>query len=258
MTNALTIVPKSLPEVQSLAEVLSKSTLLPDALKGKAPDIIVSILAGQELGLSPMAAIRGVHVVQGKPLLSADTMVGLVLGSGLAEYFICVEESDTSVTYETKRKGAPQPQRATWTVEDSKRAALHTKDNYRLFPRQMMKARCKSILARDVYPDILAGIYDPNAEPEVLDRGSVRQSRNADAVDAEVVSETSSSSNGSTSSPELVAIDAAPSVGDLQALIPSLEKLKGPVRAEAKKRFNARLAWLESQAAPAPTANGAA
>src|SRR5688572_12579945 len=97
---ALAIVPRSLPEVQSLAEILSKSALLPEALKGKAADIVVSILAGQELGLAPMAAIRGVHVVQGKPLLAADTMVGLVLASGLAEYFQCVEDTDASVTYE--------------------------------------------------------------------------------------------------------------------------------------------------------------
>jgi len=159
-TKALAIVPRSLAEVSSLAEVLAKSTLLPDALKGKAPDVVVQILAGQELGLAPMAAIRGVHIVQGKPVLSADTMVALVLGSGLCEHFSCIEDTEQRVTYETKRKGSPHVQKVSWSVEDTKKAGLNTKDNWRLYTRQMMKARCKAILARDVYPDVLAGVYD--------------------------------------------------------------------------------------------------
>jgi hypothetical protein len=151
-TKALAIIPSSLPEVQSMAEMLAKSNLLPDALKGKAADVVVQILAGQELGLAPMASIRGVHIVQGKPLLSADTMVALVLGSGLAEYFSLVEETETKVTYETKRKGSPHPQRASWSDDDTKLAGLNTKDNWRLHKKQMRRARARAILARDVYP----------------------------------------------------------------------------------------------------------
>lgn len=195
-TKALAIIPRTLDEVSSLADVLAKSTLLPDALRGKAPDVVVQILAGQELGLSPMASIRGVHIVQGKPVLSADTMVALVLGSGLCEYFICVEDTEQRVAYETKRKGAPAPQRATWTVEDTKRAGLNTKDNWRLYPRSMMKARAKAILARDAYPDVLAGCYE--ADSSELSSSTIAPrieftsaaNANADVVDAEIVDET--------------------------------------------------------------------
>ncbi len=254
-SKALAIVPKSLTEVSSLADTLAKSTLLPEALRGKQADIVVSILAGQELGLAPMAAIRGVHVVQGKPLLSADTMVGLVLASGLCEYFICVEETDASVTYETKRKGAPKPQRCTWTVEDTKRAGLQTKDNWRTHTRQMMKARCKSILARDAYPDVLAGVYDPNAEPEVFDRQPSRP-RNTDAVDAEIVSE-SSGPVAVPDPPELVAVDNAASVEELTKLVPSLSAFTGALKKEAKRRYGARLTQLEQQALAADAARAA-
>ncbi len=161
-TKALAVIPRSIDEVTSLAETLAKSTLLPEALRNKVPDVVVQILAGQELGLAPMAAIRGVHIVQGKPVLAADTMVALVLGSGLCEYFQCAEDTDARVTYETKRKGAPRAQSYSWSEEDTKRAGLQTKDNWRLFRRQMMKARAKAILARDAYPDVLAGCYDPD------------------------------------------------------------------------------------------------
>jgi hypothetical protein len=180
-TKALAIIPSSLPEVQSMADVLAKSTLLPDALKGKSADVVVQILAGQELGLAPMASIRGVHIVQGKPLLSADTMVALVLGSGLCEYFSLVDENETKVTYETKRKGSPVPQRMSWSDEDTKLAGLNTKDNWRLHKKQMRRARARAILARDVYPDVLAGCFDPDEIAVPIQSAA----RHSDAIDAD-------------------------------------------------------------------------
>jgi hypothetical protein len=239
---ALTITPKSLSEVQSLADVLSKSVLLPDALKGKTADITVQVLAGAELGLAPMASIRGVHIVQGKPVLAADTMIALVLGSGLCEYFSCTEETATSVTYETKRKGSPYPQRFTWTDEDSKKAGLSTKDNYRLYGRQMKRARCKAVLARDVFPDVLAGCYDPDELQQLAREQAPSERRHSDAVDAEIVSETPVAD-------DLIAqIDVAKSKADLEALVPQLKKLGNGRLTEARARYNARIAALETPA----------
>lgn len=237
MSNALAVVPRTLDEVNSLSELLAKSTLLPDGLRGKTADIAVSILAGQELGLSPMAAIRGVFVVQGKPVLAADTMVGLVLASGAAEYFMCVEETDTKVTYETKRKGAPAPQRVSWSVEDTKRAGLNTKENHRLYQRQMMKSRAKAILARDAYPDVLAGAYSPEemeSGPAFVSHEHQRQP--IDVIDAEVVSE--------TPPPELAEIETVTSRDALKQLAPKLAGLAEPWRQQAKERYGTRLKEL--------------
>jgi hypothetical protein len=244
---ALAIVPRTLAEVSSLADVLAKSTLLPDALRGKVPDVIVQILAGQELGLSPMASIRGVHIVQGKPVLSADTMVALIHGSGLCEYFSCVEDTDARVTYETKRRGAPNPQRTSWSVEDTKRAGLNTKDNWRLYPRSMMKARCKAILARDVYPDVLAGCYDENEieRPRVeatpwaaTPAERAEADREPDAVDAELVA------NPATE--WLDKIKSADSEVNLKALGQEIAAsgLTNGARAEVNDAYKARMAEL--------------
>jgi hypothetical protein len=241
-SKALAIVPRSIDEVHSLAEVLSKSTLLPDALKGKVPDIVVSILAGQELGLGPMASIRGVHVVQGKPVLASDTMVGLILASGLAEYFICVEDTDARVTYETKRRGSPHPVRASWTREDTKRAGLNTKDNWRLYERQMMKARCRSILARDNYPDVLAGCYDSDSNE--LQQAPVASAPREVIEDAEVVEPGA----------EMIAeINATENPAQLDALAPKINKMpKGsPERVASMTAFKAKQAIF----AP-PVSNG--
>lgn len=185
------IIPTSVDGFADLADRFSKSTLLPDALKAKPADVLVTLMAGHELGLAPMASLRSIHVLKGKPILAADAMVAVVLSSGAAEYFVKVEESDESATYETKRKGAPIPQRATWTVADAKRAGLMANANWTANPRAMCRARAKSILARDVYPDVLAGCYEESErdeiEPRPMPRPAVQpiHSVDADVIDVE-------------------------------------------------------------------------
>ena len=242
--NAIVIVPRTLPEVSALAEVLAKSTLLPEGLQGKVPDVVVQILAGQELGLSPMAAIRGIHIVAGKPIIAADTMVALVLRSGLAEYFACIEDTDASVTYETKRRGSPIAQKLSWTVADTKRAGVQLKDNWRTFPRAMMKARAKSALARDVYPDVLAGCYDPD-EIQVPAREQSRPvavAPVAEVEDAELVEDATPRA--------LALIAAAESVDALKATAAEIKALglTGEAQATASAAYRARLDTLKAAA----------
>ncbi len=253
MTDAksLAIIPRTVEEARILAAMFAKSSLLPEALRGKEADVFVSIVAGQELGLPPMAALRGVHVVKGKPVLSADTMVGVVLGRGVADYFSCIEETNTSVTYETKRHGSPQPQRCTWTLEDAKRANLNG-DNWTKYPRAMLKARCKAMLARDVYPDVLAGCYDDDearefSGPSTSSTSAVlprNHAPNADVPDAEMVSE---SSEPSDTDKMLIAIDEADTVDALKALVPKLTKLDGEAKKEGRRRYSERMKELTSE-----------
>lgn len=195
---ALTTVPADLNGFTSLAEQFAKSKLIPVDLQGKAADVFVTLLAGHELGLSPMASLRGIHVVKGKPVLSSDTMAAIVLASGAAEYIRCVESTPTVATYATKRKGVPgEEDIKTWTIEDAKRAKLDG-DNWTKYPRAMLKARCKAELLRDVYPDVLAGCYvdgeiddEPRAIPRVerID-AATPVAINNDVIDAVVVERT--------------------------------------------------------------------
>ena len=77
---------------------------------GTPQAVLETMLLGRELGLPAMAALRSIHIIEGKHSLSADLMVALVLKSGLAEYFQLIESTDKICTYETKRKGAPKMQ----------------------------------------------------------------------------------------------------------------------------------------------------
>lgn len=191
---SLALVPTSIAETKQLATTYSKSSLLPQDLRGKEADVFVTIMAGMELGLAPMAALRSIHVVKGKPVLSADGMVAVVHASGLCEHFSCVESSASIATYETKRTGTPTPQRLSFTIEEAKAAGLNG-DNWRKYPAAMLRARAKAALARDVYPDAIAGCYTDDEAREFAPPVRVEQSPAAeftappanDVIDAEVV-----------------------------------------------------------------------
>ena len=158
--------PRCMEEAYRLAQCLHNSkTFLGDY--GTPQAVLSTILLGREIGLPAMASLRSVHIIEGKHSLSAELMVALVLKSGLAEFFQLVETTDKVCTYETKRKDAPKPQKLSYTIEQAEQADLLKPSrsgrptNWEKMPKQMLRARCKSELARLEYPDLLAGLYTP-------------------------------------------------------------------------------------------------
>ena len=157
--------PRSMHDACLLAKRLHDSRMFNGY--GSPQAVLSTVLLGRELGLPAMAALRSVHVIEGRHSLSADLMVALVLKSGLAEYFQLVETTDKVCTYETKRRDAPEPQRLSYLIEQAEKADLLKPSRsgkltaWQKMPKQMLRARCKSELARLEYPDLLAGLYTP-------------------------------------------------------------------------------------------------
>jgi len=158
--------PRDLTEALHVSQVLVASRLLPRSIT--TPEAAFAVIAtGRELGLSAMQALRSVHIIEGKPTLSADLMVALVKKSDACAYFRLVESTASRAAYETHRKGEPSPTRMTYTAEEARAAGALNKDNWRKFPAAMLRARAASMLARAVYPDVILGVYDPDEIADV-------------------------------------------------------------------------------------------
>ena len=56
-------------------------------------------------------------------------------------------------------KSSPKPIVIGWTIEMAKRIGLASRDNWRNYPRAMLRARVISEGVRTVYPGIAVGIY---------------------------------------------------------------------------------------------------
>lgn len=258
--NSMALVPTTLGEVQQLAAIFAKSNLLPPDLKGKEPDVFVAITAGLELGMAPMAALRSIHVVKGKPILSADAMVGVALASGTAEYFANVESTPLIATYETKRRGSPMPQRLSFTIEEARLAGLggdNGGDNWKKYPAAMLRARAKAALCRDVYPDALAGVYTEDEARGFTEQPAMQRQWQAppasQVIDAEVVDE-KTDENGKAL---LRSLTEAATLDDLQMLVPALSRIPkdSPAYAELRSLYGKRKVQFEKLAAQAKQAS---
>ena len=149
---------RSLDDVERLARIAVSSGFT----QCKTPaEAVVILMTGQELGLSPMQSLRGIYVVKGKPVLAADTMVAVVRRSGVCESWRIVESTPDRCTITTRRKGETHDAERTWTIADAKRAGLLTNGTWGAYPAAMLRHRCAADLARQEYPDVILGMYDP-------------------------------------------------------------------------------------------------
>jgi hypothetical protein len=153
--------PRSVGDAFKMAQAMVESKFLPKSVQ-TAQQALAIMATGKEYGFSMMQSFRLIHIIEGKPSLSADAQLALVLSSGKAEYFMAEETSAKVAKYVTKRRGAPVEQRLSFTIDEAKDAGLTGKDNWKKYPSAMLRARCIAALARMVYPDVVGGTYDPD------------------------------------------------------------------------------------------------
>lgn len=149
--------PRDPREAMWLAQQLAVSNMTG---KVRTPEAVLAVLlTGRELGLTSMQSLRSIHIIEGKPTLSADLMVALCKRSPMCRYFRLVESTGLIATYETERRDEGVT-KMSYTFDEAKAAGLSSRDNWKKFTAAMLRARCSSALARAVYPDLLVGIYE--------------------------------------------------------------------------------------------------
>lgn len=164
------------------ALMFSKSTLVAKIFIGQPENILVAMMWGRELGLSPMASLTGIAVVNGTPSLWGDAIPGLVYSSGLlVDHQETWEgEGPTRVAIcRVIRKGQSEWHEQRFGYEDAKRAGLLSKDTYKSYPDRMYMNRARAFAFRTKFADVLRGL--PIAE-ELQDYPGTASTTTASAV----------------------------------------------------------------------------
>ena len=168
MSELVTYTPPSAGELEQtwlLADRFSRTEFVPTALRGKPEAVMACMLAGRELGIGPMQALQKIHIIQGRPTLSAELMASLVRRAG--HRLRTIESTASTATVEGARHDDPDaPEKITFTIEDAKRAGLVGKDVWKAYPTAMLWARAVSALCRRLFPDVLAGMSYTREEVE--------------------------------------------------------------------------------------------
>lgn len=120
--------------------------------------IATKIMAGQEMGYGPFASVQGIHVIQGRPTLSANIMAAAVKAHPKYDYRVR-KMSDTEVVIEFF-EGDESLGTSSFTVEEARKAQTKNLDK---FPRNMLFARAMSNGVRWYCPDVFNGntVYTP-------------------------------------------------------------------------------------------------
>jgi hypothetical protein len=161
--------PSNPEDAMMLARTIAASGIAPKSMQ-RPEAIFTAIAYGTELGLSPMASLRGINVINGVPSSGADMMVGLVLQRGnvtMWDYSAMTNERCEL----TAQRGDGKPLTIEWTIEQAHgviqyakgvKVRLTDKDTWKGFPRQMLKHRVDAEMCRALWPDIVHGLYTPD------------------------------------------------------------------------------------------------
>jgi hypothetical protein len=152
----------------------------------KPEAVFVAIQMGLEVGISPMAAIQNIAVVNGKPKFYGSMPLALVRASGLLEY---IKESiegkgdERKAVCITKRKGEAEPRITTFSVADAKQAGLWGTNTWAKYPERMLTYRARGFNLDDNFSDVLKGMGSNDAYID-LEPSAVTVTRNEDVTPA--------------------------------------------------------------------------
>lgn len=164
--------PATLDGSVRFAQLLADADLLPRQFVGKPANVLYAVEYGRTLGISPVAAITGIHVIEGKPSASSGLIGALVRQAG--HKLRVKSDGMTWATAQIVRADDPDfTYECTWNLQRAEQAGLLQIKDGKPFARDrngkpatwekytaaMLKARAITEVARDACEDVLFGLH---------------------------------------------------------------------------------------------------
>jgi len=150
-------------EMWGFAKAALASGLVPKDVKTPATALII-IQHGAELGMPPMASLRNIAVINGRPSVWGDMALALCRQSGVFDERVFKEWIETTEDGPTafctvRRLPNGQPHTERFSMSDAITAKLNKKSGpWTEYPRRMLQMRARSWALRDRFNDVLGGL----------------------------------------------------------------------------------------------------
>jgi len=179
------IIPRSIEEMWRVSTMVVRAGLAPQALVGKktgdeaASAVAIAVMAGAELGLPPMVALRSFTVIGGRPALYGDGIINVARRSKKAAYIRTgYDDAGKFGWCEAKRSDTGEEKRVEFSEADARSAGLWderaTVTRYfngqskqvsndapwHRYPKRMLAWRAAGYCLRELFADVLGGIAD--------------------------------------------------------------------------------------------------
>lgn len=127
------------------------------------PEKAIAIaLMGEAFGWHPMRAVRSIYIVDGRPEMSAESMLALVREKMPNARIYPIERTRMRAAVKVKRDITDEHEpwcEIEFTHEDAAKAGLLKKDVWQKYEPDMLWARCVSRTCRVFFSDVVAGAY---------------------------------------------------------------------------------------------------
>jgi hypothetical protein len=157
------IAPENFEHYFRIANMMSKSDMVPKAYKEKPQDVLIAMEMGVSLGLGPLQAVQNIAVINGKPCLYGDGILSVC--SGRPDFEDILEEplknqAGKVVGYRcTVKRRDRHPVTQIFTEDDAKKANLLGKQGpWTNYPTRMLQMRARAFALRDSFADALGGV----------------------------------------------------------------------------------------------------
>lgn len=152
--------PTEMDSMLRFAKALADGNLLPKSYQRNPANILWAMEYARTLNITPIAAMAGVHVIDGKPSASSALISALVRRAG---HKLRVTFKNGVATATIVRADDPDfTFISEWAIDRAKVAGLTGKQVWKNYPEAMLKARAITEAARDACQEALFGLlYTP-------------------------------------------------------------------------------------------------
>src|SRR5580765_8524745 len=153
--------PQSFADLVQFANLAAKSSMVPPAYKGQPESTVLAVQMGDELGLAPMQSLQNISVINGRPAVWGDAVLGLCRQSAVCKDIVetVTGEGERMVATCTAIRVGSEPVVRSFSVDDAKKAGLWNKSGpWQQYPKRMLQMRARGFAVRDCFPDVLRGL----------------------------------------------------------------------------------------------------
>jgi hypothetical protein len=157
----------TIAEAMQFAEMVKNASgMIPKNCLGNPGMILATIMAGQELGISPMASFRAFHIVEGHVVASYHFWVARLRSAGYKVSFpVSGPEKVVCRLVNPEGESHEEP----WDKQRAMTAGLwNGKDNWRKYPETMLTARAVTSAGRKFAAEVMFGCYETSEMDEII------------------------------------------------------------------------------------------
>lgn len=163
---------KAFDQVARVANMLSKSTIVPQNYQGKPEDCFIAVEMAARMNTSPIFIMQNLYVVKGKPSWAGQACMAMINACGkfksVKHVYTGTKGTDTRGCYVTaiRVSDGENVNGTEVTMKMAKDEGWITNSKWKNMPEQMLGYRAASFFARMYCPEALMGLQ---TYEEVLD-----------------------------------------------------------------------------------------